>query len=237
MGYYGRSDFKKYQEVDLAGYKTHVSFGALVGIVIVVVCLIFSIITDLKILPLLLLASFFGSMLPDLDCDTGIPFQILFGFFALVASGVTFYYLFDTGQRSLLFLIGGPVIVFLVFRFGIGSLFKKMTAHRGIFHSVPAIFIVTAGTVLILSNLSLTPIIKVSIGVSVGLGYFSHLLLDELNSAINLSGTPFIPNKTLGSSLELISNSILATLLAYIILGILGYLTYPVFWEIIGRYI
>jgi hypothetical protein len=53
------------------------------------------------------------------------------------------------------------------------------------------------------------------IGVALGLGYVLHLVLDELNSAVNFHGTPFIPNKALGSALKFVSQSALMNVLVY----------------------
>jgi len=183
---------------------------------------------DIKLLPILFCGSLAGAILPDLDSDTGTPFQIVIGLFSLMVGGLTFYFFFNAGEKSLLTLIGGPILAFIAFRIIVGSIFKKMTVHRGIFHSTPAGLIATLSVILLLNDFSLTPVVKVLIGISVGLGYVSHLILDEVYSAINFHGIPFIPNKSLGSALKLYSKSKTASLMAYIILGILIYFTHPI---------
>ena len=59
------------------------------------------------------------------------------------------------------------------------------------------------------------------VGASVVVGYLCHLILDELNSAVNLSGTPFIPKKSLGSALKLTVQSRILTIFMYIVLLLL----------------
>ena len=62
-----------------------------------------------------------------------------------------------------------------------------------------------------------------AISLAVGIGYLSHLILDELNSVVNLKGIPFVPNKSSGSALKMYSNNRIVTLFVYISVIFLGY--------------
>jgi hypothetical protein len=53
------------------------------------------------------------------------------------------------------------------------------------------------------------------LAVSMLAGYVGHLILDELYAAVNFHGTPFVPNKALGSALKLASNDTLINLAVY----------------------
>ena len=56
-----------------------------------------------------------------------------------------------------------------------------------------------------------------------------HLILDEMNSAVNLSGRPFVPKKSLGTALQLWANSTFTTLAVYIALLFFIFLKVDIF--------
>ena len=70
------------------------------------------------------------------------------------------------------------------------------------------------------------------LSISIGIGYLSHLILDEMNSLVNLEGVPFIPKKSLGSALKLFSSQWEITLIVYIAVIIL----FVKNWEIINSF-
>jgi hypothetical protein len=70
---------------------------------------------------------------------------------------------------------------------------------------------------------------NIALSLSVGLGFLSHLALDELNSAVNFDGKSLGPKKSFGTALTLISPSALATTGAYVLLCVLVYLNCELF--------
>ena len=58
--------------------------------------------------------------------------------------------------------------------------------------------------------------IIITLSLGVGLGYLCHLILDELNSVVNLGGIPFIPNKSIGTALKLYSKNWKTSLVVYV---------------------
>ena len=56
------------------------------------------------------------------------------------------------------------------------------------------------------------------VGLAITAGYLSHLVLDEINSTVNLSGIPFKPKKSLGTALSLTGGSKLTTTAIYVAL-------------------
>jgi len=169
-----------------------------------------------------------GSFLPDVDVDTGTPFQIIFGLFSLLGSSLAVYYLIANHILDIKYLIGIPIITFIFIRIVVGNIFKKFTAHRGIWHSIPALLISMLATLQIVNRFDLSIMDKMIISISIGLGYLSHLILDEVYSMVNIGGVPFKVKRSLGSALELFSKSKVATIFAYIILLILLFLSYPI---------
>ena len=99
------------------------------------------------------------------------------------------------------------------------ALFKRVTAHRGAFHSIPMamIFGLVVVSALIPYKMKSTAIAALSMSVVVG--YLCHLLLDELNSAVNLDGKPFRPKKSLGTAMKLTASTSLTTAFMYMTLS------------------
>lgn len=118
-----------------------------------------------------------GGMLPDLDGDTGIAVREIV---PLVATMVpillldSFNHLGLDRETTFLVVIG----LYFLIRFGIGTPFKRLTRHRGMWHSIPAAINVGLICFLITSFQDLGPrIFKAS---AITIGFLSHLILDEL---------------------------------------------------------
>jgi hypothetical protein len=78
-------------------------------------------------------------------------------------------------------------------------------------------------TLTLLNQIELDVNIKIIVSLGVGLGYLCHLILDELNSTVNLGGIPFIPNKSIGTALKLYAKNWKLSLGVY---GITGWLIF-----------
>jgi len=192
----------------MASFKTHFSFGLVLGIVSV-----FSIIS-LALLPIelnyfifIFLTAVIGAVMPDLDSDTSIPFHIAFGSFALLAGALTCFYMMKAVPGDYLmngaYTLGAIFTVWIV----IGSIFKKFTVHRGMAHSIPAAVLAGLAVFTVAARTDFDQWSSFLLGFSFFLGYMIHLILDEIWAAVNFHGTPFVPNKTLGSALKFFSKS------------------------------
>ncbi|MDH3347130.1 MAG: metal-dependent hydrolase [Desulfobulbaceae bacterium] len=210
----------------MAEFKTHVTTGLLCGYLAGIA----SVALDYKIennTPLCILAgSFIGSFLPDLDHNDGKPFSFVFNIMAISGLSIAFAYFIRSGPPSKLGWVAIPPMVGLFIRYGLGTIFKKYTSHRGIFHSIPAMLIATLSIPLALSSFHLSPIDISGISLSVGIGFLSHLILDELNSAMNFEGILIVPKSSLGTALKFFSTSRPVTVTAYFILTALIYLNH-----------
>jgi hypothetical protein len=163
-----------------------------------------------------------GGLLPDLDSDSGVPVRELFGISAAVTPFLLYHHLLDRGltnEQTLVVLAG----VYLLIRYGLSAVFKRWTVHRGMFHSIPALLI--AGLVFYLGYHSDQPRLRLFLAGGVMLGFLSHLVLDELCS-VDFMGLHLRLNKFAGSALKLTSRSLSATLTAYLLLALLGYLAW-----------
>lgn len=118
-----------------------------------------------------------GGMMPDLDSDTGIPARETLNFAAAIAPMLLFKRLYFVGfEVEHMLLFGAPL--YLLIRFGFGTIFRKFTVHRGMFHSIPALAISFLITYLLCDEGVSTARIYKAAGMA--LGFFSHLLLDEI---------------------------------------------------------
>ena len=206
----------------MAGFKAHMAFGMLTGAAWTAVAIALSLIT-LWIAPIVFFAGFIGAFLPDLDSDTGKPLRILLLCTGAAGAAMAGLYLLETGQTELKLFAVYTIGAFLFVYFILGGIFKKLTHHRGIFHSIPAAILAMLATLTILNNFDLDAPMKMATSLAVGIGYLSHLILDEINSVVNLKGIPFVPNKASGSALKFYSNNHLVTLGVYFLVIFLGY--------------
>ncbi|MDB5305827.1 MAG: hypothetical protein JWO38_29 [Gemmataceae bacterium] len=205
----------------MAGFRTHITVSGALGVMYggaAVQPLGFS--TEAAVLAAGLTTV--GGMLPDLDSQSGVPVREMFGLAAIVGPLTLVPRLSHMGvsQESILAtLLFGYVII----RYGLSRMFKRLTVHRGMFHSVPAMLI--AGLVVYLGYHSPDRRLRVLFGGGVMVGFLSHLLLDELYS-VDLRGMKVKLNKFAGTAVKFVSPSLPATAICYAILGGLMYLAY-----------
>lgn len=166
-----------------------------------------------------------GGMLPDLDSDSGVPVRELFSITGAATPVLLLPHLRAMGlgtDRTLVLLAASYLLV----RFGLAEVFRRMTVHRGMFHSLPAMCI--AGLIVFLlyrptgASGPAADFLRGYMALGVMIGFFSHLVLDEL-FAVDLMGLVPKLNQFAGSACKLTSASLPATLLTYAILVALAW--------------
>lgn len=160
-----------------------------------------------------------GGMMPDLDSDSGVPARETISFAAAVAPMLLFnrlnqQYGIDV-ERMILF--GAPIYLFI--RFGLGTLLKLITIHRGMYHSLPAVAI--AGMLAYLICDSGVSTVRLFKAAGFALGYLSHLALDELWS-VEVRGVTTRVKSSFGTALKLFGNNAAANSLCYGMLILVG---------------
>lgn len=158
-----------------------------------------------------------AGMLPDLDSDSGKPVREMFGFLATVSALIFFHRLGD-GDLEYRMLLAACLYLFI--RFGFSYIFKQLTVHRGMCHSIPAALIAGLSTFLIFSNMEHKGSLAMAGGVLIG--FLSHLVLDEIY-AVGFNGLKLKVNQFAGSALKFTSKSRPATLVCWCLLAILSY--------------
>ncbi len=235
----------------MADFKTHVAVGAATGYFLSVTSFMTDLTTNMYMSVIIFFSTVIGSFLPDMDSNSGLPVQIIFGLYAYFAATITLFFMWEA-QAGIYLLLTTPIAAFALVHYVVHPLFDKYTSHRGIFHSFPAVIIVFLLTLLVADNLRLPILEKFAIALAIGTGYFSHLLLDEIYS-VNFLTTPrsrkkkisfkesitrrFSTKRSFGTALDLGFNTKdkYPGVIAYIILVILFFMTYPILESVYFR--
>jgi membrane-bound metal-dependent hydrolase YbcI (DUF457 family) len=205
----------------MAGFRTHIGFSTSLGVgygAAAVNPLGFA--PESAVLAAALTAV--GGMLPDLDSDSGRPIKELFGLSAAIVPLLLLPRLqqVETSHEGMLaFLVAAYVLI----RYGLAWVLKQITVHRGMFHSVPAMLI--AGLIVYLEYGSPNRAVRVLLAGGTMLGFLSHLVLDEIYS-VDFNGVRLKLKSSAGSALKFFSPSFAATMVCYLILGVLLVLAY-----------
>jgi len=161
-----------------------------------------------------------GGLLPDLDSDSSVPNRTLFRLAGAGAVILTFQHIlanYYSIMEGAALLAGAYVAV----RYVLATVFRSLTVHRGMFHSMPAMLIVGLGLYLLYGHYPSRD--RVFVAGAGMLGFLSHLVLDEI-CAVDFQGARL--KKPFGSALKLASSSWSATTFCYFVLITLGLLAW-----------
>lgn len=209
----------------MANFQTHISGGILAGAATAVYASTQVGVNNPKIILLIAATGALGSLLPDIDSDSGTPVRFLFIGLAGVVAAIVFLDGLTYGPPDWWRLGMLPLLAYGGVHFVVADLFKKFTHHRGIFHSLPALLIATFGTFLLTWRYSLGMEERMLIAAAMGLGFLSHLVLDEIFAATNLSGKRIKVNHMFGTALKFRSRSDIATAVAYVVVAVFAYMS------------
>ena len=158
-----------------------------------------------------------AGVMPDLDSDSGVPSRETIGFAAAIVPMLVFNKLQVYGLTiEQMVLFGAPM--YLLIRFGLGTIFKSASVHRGMFHSIPAAVI--AGLIGYLVCDSGAHLVHNYKAFAVGLGYLVHLVLDEIWSVEVQSGSARL-KKSFGTALKFFGDNTSSTMMTYCLLCLL----------------
>ncbi|MEX2091144.1 MAG: metal-dependent hydrolase [Pirellulales bacterium] len=168
----------------MAGFKMHVTVSSLLGCGYAGAGLVYGLHTDTAVLGGALCG--FSGMLPDLDSDYGTPLRETMAFTAATIPMLLLHRFQSFGLRpDEMALLG--ITVYLLMRFGITTLIRKYTVHRGMFHSIPAGMIFAGLAFLICGGTDDLNVRYFKSGAVLA-GFMSHLILDEIYSVEWRSG-------------------------------------------------
>jgi membrane-bound metal-dependent hydrolase YbcI (DUF457 family) len=161
-----------------------------------------------------------SGMLPDLDSDSGVPLRESIAF-AAAAVPVMMIRRFERLGMPLETMILTGMGIYLLLRFGLATLLKKYTVHRGMFHSLPAALIAAEVAFLIFDRDDLW--LRYYTAGAVLIGFLSHLVLDEIWSIGFRRGLPRL-KKSFGTAMKIWGDSLWANVSTYAKVILLTYL-------------
>jgi hypothetical protein len=163
-----------------------------------------------------------AGMLPDLDSDTGKPIREVFSLVAAMAPLVLMRRLEEWCGGNLEAAVLAAIGLYAAIRYGAAAVLSKISVHRGMFHSIPAMLI--AAELVFLAYRSDSMAVKLLMAGGVALGFLSHLVLDELYS-VQWSGLRLRLNKAAGSAFKLLGRSYVPNVFTWTVLMFLTYLS------------
>ncbi len=212
------SDFKEENRVSMAGYKQHITFSGFLGVGYgTASVLLFGFTPEQGILAGVL--TWIAGMLPDLDSQTGRPVNEIFGLLAAIVPFEMMGHLLEWGgnpEGAMAYAVG----IYAAIRYGGSYLLGKLSVHRGMFHSIPAMII--AAEIAFLGFKSDSMITKGLMAGGVGLGFLSHLVLDEIYS-VQWNGMTVRLKKSSGTAIKMIGKRFAPNIVTYSLLMVLTY--------------
>jgi membrane-bound metal-dependent hydrolase YbcI (DUF457 family) len=208
----------------LGNYRQHIAFAGVLGVVYGWATLLLAGIHWIYGSVAALLATL-GGLLPDLDSDSGVEMKGFTGILG-VLSAVAVWDEFSRFQPPPVFELHlwAAILAFIAVRHGLRHVVGRLTVHRGISHSIPTCAVWGALTYLYYP--SPYPLIRLTMAAAIMLGFFSHLLLDEICS-VDLRGARV--NKAFGTAIKFWAPSPWTTLGMYALLSFLS-------WRIIQQW-
>lgn len=202
----------------MAAYREHITVSGMLGMAYAFAAVImfgFSITQSI----IAAILTWIAGMLPDLDSESGKPVRELFGVTSALAPLLLLQHtnrLGISGDRAMLFslLLYGGV------RYGGASLLGKLTVHRGMFHSIPALLI--AAELTFLSYPHSENRVRLLMASGVAIGFLSHLILDEMYS-VGWDGARIKLKRSAGSAMKFFGTNSLANGTC---LGLMMFLSY-----------
>ena len=182
----------------MADFKTHWRIGLGTSTISATALTWFQM-SETRLLPLLVLVGWIGSIIPDIDSDTSRPRKIIFDGLCLVLPPA-FIYRVPILHSSPFYAVAFWMILALFILKPLKWTFKKFTVHRGVYHSIPAALIFGMGCALLAFHEAAPKQLQLAIAIMGTTGFLTHLLLDEL-WAVDFNGRLPSKKRSFGTAL------------------------------------
>jgi hypothetical protein len=208
----------------LGNYRQHITFAGVLGVAYGWAAFLLAGIHWLYGSVAALLATL-GGLLPDLDSDSGVELKGFTGILGVIAAVTVWQAMSKIDPPPVFeFHIWAAILAFIMVRHGLRRVLSVLTKHRGISHSLPTCAV--WGALTYLHYPSDWQQVRITMALAVMLGFFSHLLLDEICS-VDLRGARV--NKAFGSAIKFWAPSPWTTLGMYLLLSYLS-------WQVIEQW-
>jgi membrane-bound metal-dependent hydrolase YbcI (DUF457 family) len=203
----------------MAGFTTHITTSTTLGIAYGAASYWWG---DVPLPTSALAAALCGAagMLPDLDSDSGRPLREMITFTASIVPMLLLHRMAEWHWSHDAMALTG-IGLYLGIRYLFAGFIKRLTVHRGMFHSLPAALI--AGELAFLLCESDTLAIRYLKAGAVVLGFMSHLVLDEIWSIQMYRGRIRLKS-SFGTAVKFWGDSLPANLGTYAAVGLLSFL-------------
>jgi hypothetical protein len=197
----------------MANFNTHFAVGATSSAIITGVLLSMRVIEPTEAI-MAFATGTFGSLMPDIDANNSKAINIGFTVISLLVTILFVFSKLDIYSLLEMLIMGG--VIFSSVRFGFIGVFRKISKHRGVFHSIPMALIWGVGTAIISYNFfHLESLLSWIYGIMMSFGYAVHLILDEIYS-VDLNNRRV--KKSAGTAFKLFSVSSNIDAIKYIVL-------------------
>ena len=200
----------------MANFKTHVGGGAALGAGIGAFAAVVGLSgDDIGLAVLMALAACVGSVAPDIDSDSSVPFHVTFGILSLSAGTAVLVFAMERFPGDWPRIVACSLAAVLTMWGVVGWIFRKFTRHRGMVHSIPTAALVGLTIFLLACKFGIPEWEAFLVAVSFSSGFVLHLILDELFAAVAFRGLKIGPKKSFGSALKLTAKSRPVTFAVY----------------------
>jgi hypothetical protein len=204
----------------VGNYRQHITFAGALGAVYAWAAYVLAGVHWLYGSVAVLLTTLSG-LLPDLDSASGVELKGFTGILGVLMAVAVWQEMGRVRpEPAFEFHLWAVVCAYIMVRHGLRRILTRLTVHRGISHSLPTCAV--WGALAYLYYPTSDHLLRVVMAVGVMIGFFSHLLLDEICS-VDLQGARV--NKAFGTAIKLWAPSPWTTIAMY---GLLSYLTWRV---------
>src|SRR5262245_13398943 len=165
----------------MANFPTHIAVGTVVSGALATVTVAADMVAPENIIAVTL-AGVLGSVLPDIDLEESRPAKAMFSGLAIFFSFAVLFGL-ETKRYSIAEMLVLWLGTLVLVRYAGKELFFRFSYHRGVWHSVLALVFCSLVTAWVFYNLLGKHESVAWLGaVFMGVGYLTHLILDEIYS-------------------------------------------------------
>ncbi len=123
----------------------------------------------------------FGGLMPDIDSDHSKSIGIGFTVVSLLITILAVFIKSSTYSIVEMLVMAG--VLFYGIRYGLIGMFRKISKHRGMFHTIPVALIWGVSTAIVMHLFfGLNALVSWIYGFMITWGYMVHLILDETYS-------------------------------------------------------